>query len=92
MTPLTPQQEATRIYAEAYDRLADLAQEAKPAKPLRARILAHRALIALRAFRAESRPPGPMRPSSSKVCCSDCLVYMALPGEAKPVPLVEVFV
>lgn len=83
---MTPQQEAVRVYGEAYDRLADMA---KKAKPNASRIFGNRALVALRAYRAESRPPGPIQPSSTKVCCSDCLVYMSLPGDAKPVPLVE---
>lgn len=86
---MKPEQEAVRIYGEAYDRLAELAQKAKPSKPLRSRILANRALIALRAYRAESRPLEAIRPSSTKVCCAECLVYLALPSEAKPVPLVE---
>jgi hypothetical protein len=81
--------EAERTYREAYERLCELAQVQKPTKPLHARKTSARAVIALRAYRSASRPPGPIVPASNRPCCPDCMVYLALPGDAKPVPLVE---
>lgn len=87
---LTAQMEAERSYREAYERLCELAQIQKgDNKPLSARKTGHRALIALRAYRSACRPVPPMVPASTRMCCTGCMVYLALPGEAKPVPLVE---
>lgn len=66
MKPRTPAQlirdidarnAAMRVYAEAYDRLATQAQvEVVSGHVIHAAITRHRAAIALRAFRAETRP------------------------------------
>lgn len=79
---------AVAIYDEAADTLDAAATVLRRAdRPLAARVIAHRALLAHRAVRAEVFDPEPVA-RAQQVCCGWCLTYMNLPSEMKP-PLYE---
>lgn len=87
---MTPEYHAIEVYKAAYEALCELSQSNANDRR-KSNKYGRRAVIALRALRAESRPLSPMLPAPTRVCCLQCAAYLAAPAELKPVPLEEAF-